>query len=35
MGESSSTPFMNIQDGYNSGKKIVLFDTEDRLDDIR
>ena len=24
---------MNIQDGYNSSKKVVTFDTEDRLDD--
>ena len=24
---------MNIQDRYNSGKRIVLFDTQDRLDD--
>ena len=34
MGHSSSTPFMNIQDGYNSGKNIVLFDTQDRLEDM-
>ena len=25
LGQSSSTPFMNIQDGYNS-KKVVTFD---------
>ena len=24
---------MNIQDGYNSSKKAVMFDTQDRLDD--
>ena len=33
IGQSSSTPFVNIQDGYNSGKKVVSFDTQDRLDD--
>ena len=30
-GQSSSTPFMNIKDGYNSKK--ATFDMEDRLDD--
>ena len=30
VGQSSSTPFMNIQDGYTSGKKVVTFDTQDR-----
>ena len=29
-GKSSSTPFMNICEGYNSNKKTVLFDTQDR-----
>ena len=24
---------MNIQDGYNNSKKVVSFDTQDRLDD--
>ena len=32
-GQSSSTPFINKQDGYNSDKKVVTFDTQDRLDD--
>ena len=32
-GQSSYTPFINIQGGYNNGKKVVLFDTQDRLDD--
>ena len=32
VGQSSSTPFMNIQDGYNSSKKVFTFDTQDRLD---
>ena len=32
-GQSSSTPFLNIQEGYNSNKKTVLFDTQERLDD--
>ena len=31
--QSFSTPFLNIQDGYNSSKKVVTFDTQDRLDD--
>ena len=31
-GQSSSTPFMNVRDGYNS-KKVVKFDMQDRLDD--
>ena len=31
-GQSSSTPFMNIGDGYTS-KKVVTFDIQDRLDD--
>ena len=31
VGQSSSTPFMNVRDGYN-GKKVVTFDTQDRLD---
>ena len=30
---SSSRPFMNIQDGYNSSKEVVTFDTQDRLGD--
>ena len=30
-GQSSSTPFMNIKDGYNSKK--FTFDMQDRLDD--
>ena len=33
MGQSSSTPFMNIQNGYNSSKMVATFDTQDRLDD--
>ena len=33
VGQSSSTPFMNIRDGYNSMKKVVALDTQDRLDD--
>ena len=32
VGQSSSTPFMNVRDGYNS-KNMVTFDTQDRLDD--
>ena len=32
VGQSTSTPFMNMQDGYSS-KKVVTFDTQDRLDD--
>ena len=32
-GQSSSTLFMDIQDGCNSSKKAVTFDTQDRLDD--
>ena len=31
-GQSSSTPFRNARDGYNS-KKVVTFDMQDRLDD--
>ena len=31
-GQSSSTPFMNIRDWYNS-KKVVTFDMQDNLDD--
>ena len=31
-GQSSSTPFMNMREGYNS-KKVVTFDMQDRLDD--
>ena len=31
-GQSSSTTFMNIRSGYNN-KKVVTFDTQDRLDD--
>ena len=31
-GQSSLTPFLNIRDGYNS-KKVIIFDTQDRLDD--
>ena len=30
--QTSSTPFMNIRDGYNS-KKVVTFHMQDRLDD--
>ena len=30
-GQSSSTPFMDIRDGYNS-KKVAAFDTQVRLD---
>ena len=33
VGQSSYTLFMNIQDGYNSRKNVVIFDTQDRLDD--
>ena len=33
VGQSSSTPFMKIWEGYNSNKKTVSFDTQDRLDD--
>ena len=33
VGQSPSTSFMNIQDGYNSSKKVVTFDMQDRLDD--
>ena len=32
-GQSSSTPFMNIWVGYNSGKKVVPLDTQETLDD--
>ena len=32
MGQSY-TPFKNIQEGYNSNKKVVSFNTQDRLDD--
>ena len=32
VGQSSSTPFMNIQEGYNNNKKTVLFDTRERID---
>ena len=32
-GQSSSTPFMNIQEGYNNNKNVVSFHTQDRLDD--
>ena len=31
-GQSSSTPFINVRDGYNS-KKVVTFDMQDRLHD--
>ena len=31
--QSSSTPFMNIWEGYNSNKKAISFDTQDRLHD--
>ena len=31
-GQSPVTPFMNINDRYNS-MKVVTFDTKDRLDD--
>ena len=30
-GQSSSTPFMNITDGYNT-KKVITFDMQDRID---
>ena len=33
VGQSTSTTFMNIWDGYNKSKKVVTFDTQDRLDD--
>ena len=33
VGQSLSTPFMNISDRYNNGKKVVTFDTQDKLDD--
>ena len=33
VGQSSSTPFMTLWDWYNSRKKVVTFDTQDRLDD--
>ena len=32
-GQSPSTPFMNIRDGYISSKKVVKFDMKDWLDD--
>ena len=32
-GQSSSTPFMNIWEGYNNRKKMVSFDTQNNLDD--
>ena len=32
MDQSSLIPFMNIRDGYNN-KKVVTFDTQNRLDD--
>ena len=32
VGQSSSMPFMNVRDGYNS-KKVVTFDMQDRLGD--
>ena len=31
VGQSSSTPFMNIQDGYNSSKRVATFGRQDRL----
>ena len=31
VGQSPLTPLMNIRDGYNN-KKVVTFDTQDRLD---
>ena len=31
-GQSTSTPFMNIRDGYNS-RESITYDTQDRLDD--
>ena len=31
-GQSCSTPFMNIWQGYDSNKKTVSFDTQERLD---
>ena len=34
MSQSPSTPFMNIQDGYNSSKKVFTFNTQDRLGNI-
>ena len=33
VGQYSSTPFMNIWDGHNSSKKVVISGTQDRLDD--
>ena len=33
VGQSSSTPFMIIWDGYNIGKKVVSFNMQERLDD--
>ena len=33
VGQSSSTPLMNISGGHTSNKKVVSFDTQDRLDD--
>ena len=33
MVQLSSTPFMNIWEGDNGKRKIVLFNTQDRLDD--
>ena len=32
-GQSSSKPFMDIQDGYSNNKKVATFDTQERLDD--
>ena len=32
VGQSSSTPFMDIWEGYNSNKKIVSFDIQNSLD---
>ena len=32
-GQSSFTPVMNIQDWYDGSMKVVIFDTQDKLDD--
>ena len=33
VGQSSSTPFMNIWEGYKNNRKTVSFYTQDRLGD--
>ena len=33
VGQSPSTPFMNIEEGNNSNTKVVSFDIHGRLDD--